>query len=383
MIKAALRKISVLRVAAVPDNRTGGMSRTMHCTGDSLIKSGHAVEYLFEDGLKTPVPRQLHRFVRPWEVAFLIRRRLAANQKWDVVEIHEPLAVGYGMARRFDPTMPPLVVFSYGIETRGLQAMLEYHNEKKVPLARKSKATGAALAWQAMAGIKLASHTVCSNRQDVDYLATEKKIPYSKLTQHHSGVEQVFIDSGAEVNNRSMKGLLFVGSWIERKGILDLVPAVEKALKTHPDAHLTVAGCNCPAEVVFSAFSESIRKQVRVIPHISDLQSLTQVYAQHAIMLIPSYFEGHPLVMVEAAAMGLAIITTPVCGMLDFITDDVSGKFTPVGNSVALASNLNNLLANPDHVKRLGLAAREVAAAHSWESAAQKIEACYRSVITP
>jgi glycosyltransferase involved in cell wall biosynthesis len=39
---------------------------------------------------------------------------------------------------------------------------------------------------------------------------------------------------------------------------------------------------------------------------------------------LPSYFEGQPLTMLEAAAMGLAILTTNICGMADFIENGIN-----------------------------------------------------------
>jgi glycosyltransferase involved in cell wall biosynthesis len=373
--------LRILRVADVPDNRHGGMSRTMYCTGDCLTARGHHVDYLFHDSFHWKIPVQIQRYLRAWEAGAIIKQRIAGGDTWDVIEVHEPLSIGYGWARRRNPRLPPMVVFSYGIESRGYDAMRSYRRLKGIPFSLKSRVTSRALVWQARLGVGLSSHVICSNQQDVDYLATTRHMPRSKLTQHHSGVEQVFLEAGASIHERPTKGILFMGNWIERKGILDLIPAVTTALGKHPDAYLTVAGCNCPAEVILPAFPEPLRSRVRVIPHISDLAGLIRVYQEHAIMLLPSYFEGHPLVMIEAAAMGLAIITTPICGMLDFIEDGVSGIFSPVGDSVRLGQALECLLADHTKTARLGREARSVAISHTWDSAAVKIEQAYRSVL--
>jgi glycosyltransferase involved in cell wall biosynthesis len=373
--------LRILRVADVPDNRHGGMSRTMYCTGDCLIARGHHVDYLFHDSFRWKIPVQIQRYLRAWEAGSIIKRRIAGGDTWDVIEVHEPLSIGYGCVRRRNPRLPPMVAFSYGIESRSYDAMRSYRRLKDIPFSLKSRTTSRALVWQARLGVGLSSHVICSNQQDVDYLATNGHMPRSKLTRHHSGVERVFLEAGASIHERPMKGILFMGNWIERKGILDVIPAVTAALGKYPDAYLTVAGCNCPAEVILPSFPESVRRRVRVIPHISDLAGLIRVYQDHAVMLLPSYFEGHPLVMVEAAAMGLAIITTPVCGMLDFIEDDVSGLFSPVGDSVRLSQTLERLLSDHDKAVRLGQGARVVAMSHTWDSAAAKIERAYRSVL--
>ena len=375
------RSLRVLRVADVPDNRHGGMSRTMYCTGDCLERAGHRVDYLLHETFGWRIPRQLQRYLRAWEAAEIIQRRIATGESWDVVEIHEPLAAPYGLARRRQPSLPPLVVFSYGIDSRGYEAMRNYRAMKGISFPIKSRMTATALVWQAAAGINMASHIICSNQQDVDYLRTKRGIHASRLTRHHSGVEGPFVEAGARVHDRPPKAILFMGNWIERKGIDDIVPAVTSALVRHPDAAFTIAGCNCPAEAILPSFPESLHSRIQIVPHVPDAESLIRIYSQHSIMLLPSYFEGHPLVMVEAAAMGLAIITTPICGMLDFITDDVSGLFSPVGDSVGLERALDRLLQEPETAMRLGAKGREVARGHTWESASVKIEAAYRSAV--
>jgi glycosyltransferase involved in cell wall biosynthesis len=49
-------------------------------------------------------------------------------------------------------------------------------------------------------------------------------------------------------------------------------------------------------------------------------------------LVLPSFYEGQPLSMIEAATQGLAIVTTNVCGMKDFLTHEVDGLLLPVGD---------------------------------------------------
>ena len=377
MSSVRIENLRILRVADVPDNRHGGMSRTMHCTSDCLIQRGHQVDYLFHESFQWRIPRQIQRYLRAWEAASIIKQRIRKGCNWDVVEIHEPLALAYGLARRVNPNLPPMVVFSYGIESRSYAAMSSYRKLKEIPFSLKSKCTSSALVLQATAGVGLASHTICSNQQDVNFLKDARQIPMSRLTRHHSGVEKEFIEAGNASSHREPKTILFMGNWIERKGILDVTPAVITCLEKHLDARFTVAGCNCAEDTILRSFPETVRGRITVIPHIRDLDGLIQVYRAHSIMLLPSYFEGHPLVMVEAAAMGLAIITTPVCGMLDFVEDSVSGLFSAVGSVESLTTKLDSLLSDYPRTAKLGENARKVAALHTWDSAASKIETAY------
>ena len=85
----------ILRVADVPDNRSGGMSRFTRFMGDELIRGGHQVDFLFHDDLRLRVPGRARRFLVPMRIVQLIRERLVAGRSYDAVEIHEPSAAAY------------------------------------------------------------------------------------------------------------------------------------------------------------------------------------------------------------------------------------------------------------------------------------------------
>ena len=367
----------MLRAADVPDDRIGGMSRTMYCTGDELVRAGHHVDYLFHESFTWKVPRQVWRYARTWEALSIIRRRWRAGERWDVIEMHEPLALAYGLARTRDRSLPPLVIFSYGIEARSYAAMRQYRADKGIRFRFRSRITSRALVAQAELALRCADHVICSSREDAEYVVAHSGLSASRVTLHHSGVEQPFLDAGSEPRAPGRRGLLFVGSWIERKGILDLVPAVARVLAERAEVNFTVAGCNCPADNVKKEFPDALRSRVRVIPRMTSTEELVGVYRDHSILVLPSYFEGQPLVMIEAAALGLAIVTTPICGMRDFIDAGVHGLFCPVGDRERLADAMLELVANPHLAERMGERARQRAQEHTWRAAAAKIEAAY------
>lgn len=355
------------------------MSRTMYGTGDELIKQGHTVDYWFEDDLQTAgIPPQLRRFVVPWRIVRMVRLALAAGRRYDVVEIHEPLASAYALQRS---SLPPLVIFSYGLEERSRLATLDYRRRKGLPISLKSRYSPLTVVWQAAYAVRHATHVICSNSEDVEYLR-QAGVPTDRLTRHHSGVESEFLIAGQNLPALAQRrGLLFLGAWLHRKGTLDLVEAANKVLAEFPQTHLTVAGCMTDESTVQQAFNPAVRQQIRVIPAIADNRRLIEVYANHAVFVLPSYFEGQPLAMIEAAALGLPIVTTNVCGMLDFVRPGENGLTVPVADPQALAAALRRLLADPALTHRLGENARQLAQQHTWSSAAGKIAAAYGRAI--
>jgi glycosyltransferase involved in cell wall biosynthesis len=83
--------------------------------------------------------------------------------------------------------------------------------------------------------------------------------------------------------------------------------------------------------------------------------------AQADIFCLPSYREGVPNALLEAAASGLPIVTTDTPGCRDVVTDNVNGLLVPVRNAKALADALEILIISSDIRKRMGAAGRQIA----------------------
>lgn len=371
------QQLRVLRVARVPDDRIGGMSRTMYATGDCLAARGHRIEYVFAPAFRWRTPQRLVRYSSCWEAAVRVLRALHQGRSVDVVELHESLTLGYGVARRRNPKLPPMVAFSYGLEERGHLAWVEYRRKKATRIPAKNRAASWMSALQSRMGIHLASQIICSSSEDVAFLTQRRSIPSDRVVLHRSGVEPAFLEATPPPVGPRQSALLFVGSWIERKGIQDLVPAVSRVLAQKKDARFTAAGCRCGPESILPLFPEVVRAQIAVIPQLDSVAELIALYGRHGVLVLPSYFEGHPLVMVEAAALGLAIVTTSVCGMRDFIEPGVTGVFVPVASPSRLSEALLTLLSHPERIAQLGAAARRAAESHTWASATASIERAY------
>jgi glycosyltransferase involved in cell wall biosynthesis len=97
---------------------------------------------------------------------------------------------------------------------------------------------------------------------------------------------------------------------------------------------------------------------VEIWGHRGDMPA---VLAQATIVVLPSYREGLPKVLIEAAACGRAVVTTDVPGCRDAITPGVTGLLVPVRNAAALAEAIATLLQDPPRCAAMGLAGRALA----------------------
>ena len=167
---------------------------------------------------------------------------------------------------------------------------------------------------------------------------------------------------------------LFVGSLGQRKGLSYLFDAVRSLGSS---VELTVIGARpltpCPA-------LDRQLASVRWIPSCSHREVLAEM-AAHDVFVFPSLFEGFGLVLLEAMAMGLPIITTPNTAGPDLITDGVEGFIVPIRSSAAIAERLDLLRRNPDLRADMSERAQLRAREFTWEQYGESLAACISSTL--
>lgn len=372
---------AILRIANIANNRTGGMSRTMHLTGDELIRRGHVVEYGFCDEIQARGNHRLHRFTAPYAAAKFIESHLK-KRRFDIVEIHEPLAHAYLRQRPHNSNSPACVVFSYGLEERGRQAWLSYNSIKKIKTPLVSRTTTKIVVMQSRSALQNADLIVCSNAQDKSFLESQCGLSASKIVLHFSGVS-AFLSGLNPVNAATYRSsILFLGSWITRKGTIDLVKAVALLAQRNQTIQVTVAGSGRSEDDVRSEIPSDLQKHFKIIPQISTEQELSEVCSTHGVFVLPSYFEGQPLALIEAAALGLVPVVTRIAGNADFIKHQQNGLLVEVGDPVGLAGEIQRLIDSPTRCEELSQAARLSALGQTWEASAHNLEEHYSQLLS-
>ena len=98
------------------------------------------------------------------------------------------------------------------------------------------------------------------------------------------------------------------------------------------------------------------------------------------VFVFPSLFEGFALVILEAMAAGLPVITTPNTAGPDLIEDGKEGLIVPAGDANALREAMQSLLSNPERAQAMGRAAHEGAKEYTWEKYGERWEALVREL---
>lgn len=118
---------------------------------------------------------------------------------------------------------------------------------------------------------------------------------------------------------------------------------------------------------------------VQWLGHVPDMPALLR--SVHAVVL-PSYREGLPKGLIEAAACALPLVTTDVPGCREVVTDGVDGLLVPAKDAAALAAAIAKLSEDPALCERLGAAARRKALAEFDErSVIERTLGVYRELI--
>jgi glycosyltransferase involved in cell wall biosynthesis len=174
-----------------------------------------------------------------------------------------------------------------------------------------------------------------------------------------NGVE-IPLEIGAEADPPEV---LFVGRLSEEKGIRELVQATE-------GLNLVVAGDGALRGLVPNALG--------FVPH-AEAQRLI---ARAAVVVLPSYREGLPMVLLEAMAQGRAVVATSVGGIPSLIEDGVTGLLVPKGDAGALREAITRLLGDAALRSKLGAAARErVNEVASWDRVMEETLAAYEAAL--
>jgi glycosyltransferase involved in cell wall biosynthesis len=149
----------------------------------------------------------------------------------------------------------------------------------------------------------------------------------------------------------------FIGRLVKDKGIYELVEAFEILKRKFPNLYLLLLGGHEKGDPISEETSNKIIQDQRII----DLDFIVDTVPYYQLMrtlVLPTYREGLPTVLLEAGAMGVPVVATWATGCVDVIEDGRTGLLVPPGDSVALANAIEVLLVNESLAIELGENAR-------------------------
>lgn len=196
-----------------------------------------------------------------------------------------------------------------------------------------------------------------------------------------SGVDLTLYADSAVAEKRPF--VLLPARMLKDKGVTEFVEAARKIRSQVPGWRFVLAGAAGYDNP--SAISEVDLKRwqgqgmVEWLGHVDDMVPL---FNQAAIVCLPSYREGMPKALLEAAAAGCAVVTTDVTGCREAIEPGVTGVLVPPRNSIALADALLSLINDEQRQKSYGDKGRKRAVQlFSIESVVQQTIDIYKGLL--
>jgi len=205
---------------------------------------------------------------------------------------------------------------------------------------------------------------------------------WPKVHVVHCGLEDSF-HSLAAMPSPDIKRLVCVGRLCEQKGQLLLIQAMALLAQRGLLFELVLAGDGeMRPEIEALIDRNGLREQVRITGWISSDQVRSELLAARA-MVLPSFAEGLPVVIMEAMALRRPVLTTSIAGVPELVRNGESGWLFPAGSVEELAEALAACLSTPvDVLHQMGERAYErVLQRHSVDIEAGKLAELFQKAI--
>lgn len=169
-----------------------------------------------------------------------------------------------------------------------------------------------------------------------------------------SGIDTKRFYFMAEPKTSEVK-ILLASRMLKDKGIYELIDAARTLKFRKILFRLIVAGIiddGNPGSIPKSQLEEWQKEGL--IDWLGEIKDMPTLYSEAHIVVLPSYREGFPRGLIEAASCGKPIVATNVPGCNDVVCHDENGLLVPVQDSNAIADAIQYLVENPDVRKRYG-----------------------------
>jgi glycosyltransferase involved in cell wall biosynthesis len=211
----------------------------------------------------------------------------------DIIHGHSMYAGGYALAKRL-----PFVVTLHGTQLSELRATLETR-----PRPNHVLTDSFSMVMERMAASK-ADLVIAVCKRHKEEIMEQYGIEEDRIRVVYEGIDvQRFSPSECKG-----KDVLFVGRLHQRKGLDRLLKAFKKVKESDPEARLRIAGKG-EGEKEYKALSRKlgIDDVVQFLGHVPD-DVLPGLYTSSSLFIMPSYYEGFGLVLLEAMASGLPVL---------------------------------------------------------------------------
>ena len=362
--------MKILLVGDYPNDPRLGSPKVFYKLQEEYRKLGHSCDILLGDDLgRRPRNRFLRQALCPLLAARAIARHFRSRGPYDVVDIASAEGFIFGIQRRLGAYKNTVFVSrSNGLEHLNYRRMLDDHRHKLLkkpwyrriwyPAARLTQVAGAA---------RLADKLLLLNETDRAFAVAKgwKRSEDIHVISH--GISDNFV--GETNGSKRGRGILFCGTWENAKGVSYLVRAFTRLVDDGVKVNLSILGGGYSELAIRSAFPERVQDQIIVLPRANE-EEVMRHYQSHDLLVFCSTYEGFGMVVIEAMAQRLPVVSTPVGCATRFVRDGETGIMIPPRDSETLAVAVRKLLDNPQQRHRIAENAFRQISKATWKNTA-------------
>jgi glycosyltransferase involved in cell wall biosynthesis len=217
--------------------------------------------------------------------------------------------------------------------------------------------------WQYRLALACAHFTFFQNGDDWRLFRARHLITSEKAgLLPGSGVDCEFFAPAAITEPASTQPLTFlmVARMLREKGVEEFVDAALRVKRKFPETRFQLLGGRDERNPTVVPQTDLDRWQAEeVVTWLGEVPDVRTIVGRADVVVLPSYREGIPRALLEAAAMGKPLITTDTVGCREVVDNGVTGLLVCVKDAEALARAMVHLLHNPALRERMGKAGRE------------------------
>ena len=284
--------------------------------------------------------------------------RIMRRERYAVVHTHTPKMELVGQLAAWLARVPVILYTNHGLIFLGRTGALEGHMFKTV--AR-------------VAGL-FSDKVISQSAEDVSTVVREKIYARGKVGFLGNGIDisrlraERFTPEQVRAKRRELgipegdRVVGMVGRYVWEKGYREFFEAARIIL--NEDERVSFVTVGVPLESERDPVDFSLLRELEVEEKFFVLKSrgdMPELYSLMDVVALPSYREGFPRSLMEAAAMSKPVVASDVSGCRQTVVEGENGFLVPVKNSEALASKIKLLLDDAALASRLGARGREIA----------------------
>ena len=214
----------------------------------------------------------------------------------------------------------------------------------------------------------------------------KKVAAVSEFTRHlalqHYSVNVSVISNGVDVKHLALSEvkvnqppqIIFAGRFVHQKNPIAIVHILSQLKDL--DWQCTMLGDGPMLEDVKQEIEKAGMNERFGLPGWVTPEEVLEHFSKSDILFMPSYFEGLPVVGVQALAKGLAIVASRIGGFLDLVDENRNGYLIDVRDNRVFAEKLHMIISNPSLLLKL----REASLKKSQDFDIQKIADQYQTI---